>query len=304
MRNAIEPFVTVVVPVRNAPQRIRHCIEALLNQTYPRERYEVIVVDNGSHDTTPQVIQSYPVTMLVADSMPTPYLARNAGIRHASGEIIALIDANCTPTAQWMHHGVGVLQAESADMAGGRVTFTFSPSKTVAEMADAVLSVNMKYSIEHYRACMTGNLFVRRHVVDAVGMFPQHIRSGGDMLWTRRATSAGFTLVYAPDAEVCYPARRLVPLLKKYYRTGLGAPEVWRQQAHSSRSWSARERIVRGFLPVPPERLSHLILERGTADMLQHAAAIWLIGWLCKVASNLGAIRAIAKRQTTAQQQS
>jgi glycosyltransferase involved in cell wall biosynthesis len=296
MRNVTEPFVSVVVPVRNAPQRIRCCIEALLNQSYPRERYEVIVVDNGSHDTTPQVVQSYPVTMLVADSMPTPYLARNAGIRHANGEIIALIDANCTPTEQWLYNGVRMLQTAHADLAGGKVTFTFSADKTAAEMADAVLSVNVRYSIEHYRACMAGNLFVRRHVVEAIGLFPQHIRSGGDMLWTRQATSAGYTLVYAAQAEVHYPARRLVPLLKKYYRTGLGAPEVWRQQAQSSRSWSAGQRIVRGFLPIPPARLSALIRERGTADMLQHAVALWLIGWLCKVASNLGALRAIVQK--------
>jgi len=62
------PFVSVIIPVLNSPVRAEKCINALLDQTYPKNRYEIIVVDNGSTDSTPQVIQQYPVTFMIEDN--------------------------------------------------------------------------------------------------------------------------------------------------------------------------------------------------------------------------------------------
>ena len=57
-------FVSVVVPAYNSPKRTARCIEALLNQSYPKNLYELIVIDNGSSDDTVKTIQRYPVVFL------------------------------------------------------------------------------------------------------------------------------------------------------------------------------------------------------------------------------------------------
>ena len=111
------PFVSIIVPVLNSPARVKQCIESSLSQTYPKDKYEIIIVDNGSTDNTIRVIEQYPVKILVEKDIQTPYAARNKGIYHAQGEIIALTDANCSPQPDWIKEGITALQEENADLA-------------------------------------------------------------------------------------------------------------------------------------------------------------------------------------------
>src|SRR5688572_8958532 len=111
------PFVSVIVPVLNDEARIGGCVAALLAQDYPRERYEVIVVDNGSTDRTYEVVRGYPVTLLSEAQIRSSFAARNKGMREAVGEIFAFTDSDCTPAPQWLAEGVRAIQA-GADLVG------------------------------------------------------------------------------------------------------------------------------------------------------------------------------------------
>lgn len=287
------PFVSVVVPVFNSPVRIAVCIEALLSQDYPRNRHEIIVVDNGSTDLTHQVIERYPVQLLVEDKVRSPYAARNKGIRAAKGEIVALIDANCTPIARWLTEGVRAIQSNQADLAGGKVTFTFSDERTPAELFDSITNVNMKRSIEVRSVAKGGNLFVRKTVFDAIGLFPSGLRSGGDVLWTSEATEAGFKLVYAGAAEAFYPARTLVPLVRKQIRVGRGQVAVWRRQHLATRTVLLR--LVKGILPPSPWYVRRKLMDQELGAWAT-CLAVWINGWACKLATTLGRIQALTRR--------
>ena len=286
------PFVSVVVPVFNSPRRVARCIEALLGQTYPRDRYEIIVVDNGSTDNTPEVIQRYKVELVVEDRIQSPYAARNRGIQTARGELIALIDANCTPIADWLAHGVQAIQTEQADLAGGKVTFTFSRHQTAGELYDSITNVNMEQSIARRGVAKGGNLFVKRRVFDAIGLFPSDLRSGGDVLWTGAATRAGLKLVYAADAEAFYPARKLVALLKKQIRVGRGQIVIWTKQRLSPPTLALR--MVKGLLPPSPWAIRCKLHRRGIRAWSTWLA-VWLNGWACKLATSLGRIQALTR---------
>ena len=91
------PFVSVIVPVYNDPEGIRDCLTALSEQSYPDDRYEVIVVDNGSTDSTRSVISEFPVTFRIEDEIQGSYAARNTGIANAHGDVFGFVDADCTP---------------------------------------------------------------------------------------------------------------------------------------------------------------------------------------------------------------
>lgn len=292
-----DPTVSVVVPVRNAPRRIAACIEALLVQSYAEDRLQVVIVDNDSEDDTPEVIDSYPVTRVVEDSAHSPYAARNAGIAVAIGDIIAFTDANCVPAADWLTNGVRALSESGADLAGGKVSFTFSAQPTVGEMVDAMTNVDVAASIANHGACMTGNLFVRRAVFAEVGFFDPKLRSGGDMRWTRRASDAGFRLVYAADAEVFYPARPLGPLVLKQYRVGRGVPGVWASFGMSRPQMAAM--IARGLLPMPPGRLAARFRERVTDAAPDGLVRLWLGVWLCKAVRAAGCVSGMLVRRGT-----
>jgi glycosyltransferase involved in cell wall biosynthesis len=283
--------VSVVVPVFESPDRIRECIEALLRQTYPRHLVELLIVDNGSRDTTREVIRSYPVNLVLEDSVRSPYAARNVGIARSSGDVVAMTDANCVPAPEWLENGVRALVEGDADLAGGRVTFTFPGSPSVGELTDALINVDVEESIRSLRACMTGNLFVRRAVFDGVGLFEADLRSGGDMRWTRRATDAGHRLVYAPAAEVGYPARPLGPLLKKQYRVGRGVPGVWAELGYPA--WRMAASAVRGALPMPPHRLPARIEQRDLARFEPPRARLWLAVWAAKAARAAGCVHGL-----------
>ena len=94
-------MISVVVPAYNAREAIAECLEALLHQTVPRDRYEVIVVDDGSSDGTAEVVRPYGVKLL-QQANQGPAAARNLGVAHAQGEIILFTDADCAPHADWI----------------------------------------------------------------------------------------------------------------------------------------------------------------------------------------------------------
>ncbi|MCK5345321.1 MAG: glycosyltransferase, partial [Candidatus Heimdallarchaeota archaeon] len=279
------PFVSVVIPVRNSPQRIAKCLENLLNQTYPKDFFEIIVVDNGSTDETPDVIQKYPVKYLEESSVRNPYAARNKGIQAAKGEIIAMIDANCFAYPQWLEHGIEKMRRENADLMGGKVVFLFlGKKKTVAEMYDSITNIRMKESIEGRKVAKGGNLFVWKRVFDSIGLFPGNVRSGIDVLWTGRATRAGFKLVYSDAAEVSYPARELLPLLKKCYRVGQGQLRIWRAEGVSP--IRTLKRIIRELLPSGISPIRRRIKKNGSTDMARQFWRIWFVAWMCSITSS------------------
>ncbi len=226
------PFVSVIIPIYNGTDSIGELLNALAKQTYPPDRHEIIFVDNGSTDDTVERIVSAqyrfpnPLIILKETEIQGSYAARNRGLATARGEVIAFTDADCTPVPDWLHAGITCLLETSADLAGGQVTFTYASDRpTAAEMIDARTNMQMEMDILQRGVTKTANLFVWRRVFDAIGDFPAHLKSGGDVLWTRTATRSGFKLVFASGAEIGHPARSWLALFEKQYRVGKG--QIW-----------------------------------------------------------------------------
>jgi glycosyltransferase involved in cell wall biosynthesis len=283
--------VTVIVPVLDAAHAVRGCIESLLAQSYPADRLEVIVVDNGSVDETRARVRSHPVTLLVERERQTPYAARNRGIASARGEILAFTDVDCRADKEWVARGVETLEREGADLAGGRVRFLTRGRPGAAEIFDTLHHLDHDRSIPRDGVAKTGNLFVRREVFDELGRFVARHRSGSDAEFTARAVGAGYALVYAPEAVVRKPARRAFALLRKLARTGGGQVELWRDRGETPREiWP---RIRRCFLPMRPRALRALLRERGPEGAERRLLAVWLFAWLATALQGLARLRAL-----------
>jgi len=281
-------FVSVIVPVCNNARCIQTCLESLLAQTYPRERYEVLIVDNGSTDATRDVVQSYPVTLLIEDRTRSSYAARNKGLQHARGEVIAFTDSDCTPVREWIEEGVRALRSYSAELVGGNVRFVYSQRRTSAEIWDSLTTKQIKQNIQNRGVGNTANLFVRAAVFEQIGPFPDEIESGGDLIWTKRATQNGFKLVYAPAAEVGHPTRRLGALLKKQYRVGKGQVASWHADGLS---WQRKvRRIVRYFLPPSPSTIALLLRDRLGLSGWHRVWGVCIAGWVANSAMGVGSV--------------
>ena len=96
------PYISVIVPVYNGETTIGKCVEALLNQDYPKDKYEVIIVDNNSKDKTAEVIDQYPVTYALEKGTQSSYAARNSAIKMAKGDVLAFTDSDCIANNSFM----------------------------------------------------------------------------------------------------------------------------------------------------------------------------------------------------------
>ncbi|SMO68029.1 glycosyltransferase [Fodinibius sediminis] len=288
------PLVSVITPVYNAEEQIDDFLDALQNQQYPREHFEIIVVDNGSTDRTVQKIQSHSDIILCRRTdVQNPYAARNEGLSRARGDILVLLDVNCTPTPHWLQNGIRRLRKTDADLVGGQISFTYSNEETFGEWYDSLLFVDMKDLIDRGQSCAGGNLFFKREVLDTVGPFPENHRSGMDLYWTKKASRAGFKLVYDAHAEVHYPARPFLPLMRKVFRVGTGQPKVWLD--NDMHPVKLILLMLYQFVPPGTRELRDKIERRGKDEMRQHLPVLWGIHYLQKVVLSLGWAKGFAK---------
>jgi glycosyltransferase involved in cell wall biosynthesis len=222
------PRVTVIMPVLNEARRVSACLDALAAQE-GAPSFEMIVVDNGSHDPTPDLVRSHGIgARLETEPARGPYAARNTGIAAARGEIVAFTDADCLPDRRWLAEGVAAMDA-GADLAGGRVVQMGSANPTVWERYDRAtyLDQDLYIRIENFAA--TANLFVRAKVFADLGGFVPQLTASGDQELCRRAVRAGYRLVYAPECRVLHhPRTTFKDTWALHRKLGMGFAELAR----------------------------------------------------------------------------
>ncbi|WP_052001669.1 glycosyltransferase [Lyngbya aestuarii] len=212
MEHSSRPFVSVIVPVYNDTERLKHCLKALDQQTYPQSCYEVIVVDNGSDpaEKVDRVVALFNQAFCINESTPGSYAARNHGISVAKGEIIAFTDADCLPALDWLEQGVTNLQKVlNCGLVVGKIEIFFQNSDkiTPVELYESITAFPQKELLEKYQYGAGGNLFTWKKVLEKVGVFDATLKSSGDVEWCRRIFESGYLQVYAEESCVQHPAR-------------------------------------------------------------------------------------------------
>ncbi|MHA1342119.1 MAG: glycosyltransferase, partial [Promethearchaeota archaeon] len=226
MKNKQKKFkkVSIIIPVYNSNYYINKLLNSLLNLDYPKNDYEIIVIDNNSSDQTKELVKQYPVKLLEENNIQSSYAARNRGIKNAQYDILAFIDADCIASKAWLKEGIETIVNEEADLVGGQVEFYFSKEKTASELYDSITNMQVEDNIKERGVAKTANLFAKKDIFNKIGLFPEDVQSGGDVQWTARATSKGFKLLYNSKAIVLHPARKFKEIIKKQYRVGKGMP--------------------------------------------------------------------------------
>jgi len=185
------PKISIIVPVYNGEATIRTCVEALLGLDYPRDRFEVIIVDNKSLDGTRRIVEGYAVTLLQEAAVQSSYAARNLGIAHASGDVLAFTDADCVPERGWLRAIVAAIEPVDVGGVAGAIEAFRADSAVEKYQARRAIRADRAYKHKVLPFAQTANAAYKREVFEKIGLFDPTLIYGGDIDFSWRMQSAG-----------------------------------------------------------------------------------------------------------------
>ena len=209
------PGTSIVIPVRDRPEGLRLTLEALGGRGVD----EVIIVDDGSSEPVSieeiqrEHLQLEKVSVIRLETAAGPAAARNAGWRSARSEIVAFVDADCTPVAGWITTLVGHFADHSVAAVGPRIASDPSLATRLGryEMVRSPLDLGVRPAPVRPRSRVpyvpTACLAVRRRALVETGGFNQALRFGEDVDLVWRLHRNGWTVRYEPAALVIHPPR-------------------------------------------------------------------------------------------------
>lgn len=220
------PRVSVVVAAYNASRTLKTCLESLRQLRYPD--YELILVDDGSTDTTPQLAAQFPgVRYLRHAENRGLSAARNTGIAAATGQIVAFTDADCRADEDWLYYLVGTLLEGGFAGAGGPNLLPPEDSPVAAAVmaspgGPAHVMLDDRHA-EHVPGCNMA--FWRDALLAVEGFDPLFTRAGDDVDLCWRLLRAGFKIGFSPGAFVWHYRRSTVGAYLRQQK-GYGAAEA------------------------------------------------------------------------------
>jgi glycosyltransferase involved in cell wall biosynthesis len=196
---------SIVVPCFNSELYLRQCLAALFAQTFPRDRYEVILIDNNSTDRSVQIARDFPQLTVLEEEIQSSYAARNRGVRQAKGEILAFTDSDCEVCPTWLEEMASSLaEPGTAMVLGGTRNARESLALRMvadyeAQKAEYVCTQRDKRLYYAY----TNNMAVRREVFQQCGPFLP-IARGADVVFVSRVLESGGTesVRYVREAQI------------------------------------------------------------------------------------------------------
>ena len=227
---------SVIVPTFNRPAAIVRCATALSALEFPKDRYEVIVADDGSAQPVEPTLSGLRNSLclrVVRHKNQGPAAARNLGAAHASGDYLVFLDDDCLPSPNWLTALKEEIAVNGDRIVGGRTEngLPESPYSTVSHL----LSYHKYASYERGPASVefltSNNLLVPRAVFQAIEGFETAFKSPAyeDSEFCRRAHQRGHRIGYTHDAVVYHHrAMTLGSFLRQHFTYGRGAYHFYR----------------------------------------------------------------------------
>jgi len=254
------PLVTVVVLTKNSEKYIEKCILSLIHQDFPRQMYEILVVDAGSKDKTLEICRRYGVR-IIEDLGGTIGHSRNIGVKMAWGNYVAFIDSDCIADKQWLHKLVKSIQNadESIVAVGGPNLAPEDDSvigKVISYMQETFFGsggspqcyrVNKPKPVYSLANC---NALYKREILLNLP-YDNSLNIGEDCDLNFRLRQHGYKLVYIPDAIVWhYRPSSIKAFARKMFLYGLSMARLHKKH----------RKMVRWYAPLAPSVLILAVL--------------------------------------------
>ena len=245
--SGIEPFISVIVPVRNEEQFIEETLRGLMSQAYPQHRFEVIVADGCSTDKTAEIIRGLQTIhsnlILVDNPRKRSSAGRNVGVRTSRGEIVVIVDGHCQlENENYLLNLAEAFHRSDADCIGR------------PQPLDVTEASHLQLAIAKVRSCWLGHhsdsfiyssteqfvppqsvaVAYRKSVFDTVGLFDENIDACEDMEFNHRVDRAGLKCFFTPKVAVRYfPRASLSGLFRQLARYGRGRVRLLRKHSET-----------------------------------------------------------------------
>lgn len=258
------PKVSVVVCSYNGAATLRRCLESLMEVDYPD--YEVVLVDDGSTDDTPEIAADFPQILYRRQENRGLSVARNVGAELANGEIVAYTDSDCEADPHWLRYLVQAMEDQQVEAIGGPNITPIGSSWTAYCVAASPGNPSHVMLDDHHAEHVPGcNMAFKRSTLLGIGGFDPQFRQAGDdvdICW--RFLDADLPIGYASGAMVWHHRR---PSVKAYARQqkGYGRSEAMVHFKHPQRCGTFGRSSWRGIiygdgavgLPLMPQRIYH-----------------------------------------------
>lgn len=284
-----KPFVSIIIPVRNAERTLEETFNYLLKVTYPREFLEIIIADGGSTDQTLAVIEKwqkkYPFIVLVnVPKCPAPGFARNKAIEKAKGDYLLFTDGDCAPEPNWIDELLKPFEKDQkiGGVGGEIYTLRTDPDNITESYCEQVgfLSVKGRFSIkeEGYMPTLTdlspsqvsadrapffatANVAFSKEAIQKIGgKFWDH-PTGEDVEFSIQIQKAGFKLYYAPKSIVKHMHRVDLKSFNKQW-FGYGKGHAYLVEKHATNIFEIVFQFISGSprlkIPSPIKGLVYL----------------------------------------------
>ncbi len=233
-----QPFISVVVPIRNEEATIERLTRSLLDQDYPADRYEILMADGGSVDRTREILArvdaSGRVRVLDNPGRTAP-AALNVAIGQARGDIVTRVDGHSFVAPDYLSRIVAVMAETGESVVGGPVRMhADTPFREAlvealySKVAVGAVPYRTLDSRAHVESLQTGS-FVKA-VLDAVGPFDESLAVVEDLDMNTRIRKAGHKLLLDPSIRFWYlPRPTLAALWRQIYSVGLVKARILRK---------------------------------------------------------------------------
>jgi glycosyltransferase involved in cell wall biosynthesis len=234
----VKPFISVVVPLLNEEATIERLTRSLLEQDYPRDRYEILMVDGGSSDRTLELLRRADPegrVRVLSNPRRTAPAALNVALAAARGEIVSRTDGHSFVAPDYLSRVVAVMEETGEAVVGGPVLMHADTPfrRALAEALNSKVGVgSVPYRTLRRRAFVeslqTGSF--RRQVLEAAGGFDESLAVVEDLDMNTRIRKAGHRLILDPSIRFWYvPRGSLGALWRQIYSYGLVKARILRK---------------------------------------------------------------------------
>jgi|SRR5690554_158830 len=184
-----QPKISVIIPAHNEERHVSDCLDAILNQDIPADDYEVILVDNNSSDSTPNIAKSYQKVKYIEQRQGPVGAVRNKGVIHSRGEYLAFIDADCVAPRDWLSKGIQLVNSADGIALGGKYSLPENPA-----WIERYWLLGLREQKTHKLDLLGGTIFLRKTDFDKAGRFDESITSGEDSKLSSDLRKSGITV--------------------------------------------------------------------------------------------------------------
>lgn len=243
--------VSIVIPCRNEEYFIGKCLDSIINNEYPKDKLEVLVVDGMSDDGTNELVkrysEKYPFIRLFDNEKKITPAAMNLGIRVARGDYIIILSSHSKIAQSFVKANIDAFNKYAVDCIGG-ILITLPANETlIAQSIALALSHPFGVGNAYFRIGLKESRYVdtvpfgcyKREVFEKIGFFDEDLVRNQDDEFNLRLIKNGGKILLSPDIISYYYARdSLLKLWKMYYQYGylkplvvekVGALLTWRQ---------------------------------------------------------------------------